>query len=157
VQLLKKVVLVFVVVFIIAQFFRPEKNSGALVSMDYFYAETNPPAEVKRILESSCNDCHSDVTQYPWYNNITPMNYWFAERINDGKQYFNISKWEGNSTKLKDNKFKRLIELIETKEKPPKLYKWTHKDVKLTSEQRALLIEWARFVRLKYSFKPKPE
>lgn len=156
-KLLKKTLIILAILFAVAQFFRPEKNSGEMASMDYFYEDTKPPTEVKRILEVSCNDCHSDVTQYPWYNNITPMNYWLAEHINDGKKHFNISKWEGNSTKRKDHKFEELIKMVDTKEMPLESYTWMHRDAKLPNEQRALLIEWAKRVRLKYSLEPNPE
>jgi|SRR5690606_1445271 len=156
-KLLKKILVVLIVVFIIVQFFGPEKNSGDRASMNYFYAETNPPEEVKRILEVSCNDCHSDVTRYPWYSNITPVNYWLAEHVNDGKKHFNMSNWEGNSIKRKDHKFEELIEMVENKEMPLDSYTWSHTDAKLTNTQIASLINWAKRVRLKYSLEPKPE
>lgn len=156
-KLFKKILIILIVIFAIAQFFRPEKNVGDMASIDYFYSETNPPAEVKRILEVSCNDCHSDVTKYPWYNTMTPVNYWLAGHINDGKKHFNMSKWEGNSIKRKDHKFEELIEMVETKEMPLESYTWTHTDAKLTNAQIASLIDWAKRVRLKYSLEPKPE
>jgi hypothetical protein len=156
-KLLKKLVIVLFVVFIIAQFFKPEKNVGDMASMDAFYTETNPPAEIKRILQVSCNDCHSDVSKYPWYNNITPVNYWLAEHINDGKKHFNISKWDGNSIKRKDHKFEELIEMVDKKEMPLESYTWTHADAKLTDAEINAMIDWAKQVRLKYSLKPKPE
>ena len=48
--------------------------------------ETKPPEDVKTILKETCFDCHSDVTRYPWYNNITPVNYWLAAHIKNGKK-----------------------------------------------------------------------
>ncbi|OYX27940.1 MAG: cytochrome C [Flavobacteriales bacterium 32-35-8] len=156
-KILKKILIALIVIFVIAQFFRPEKNEGDMASMNAFYAETNPPADVKRILEVSCNDCHSDVTRYPWYNNITPINYWLADHVNDGKKHFNISKWEGTSTKRKDHKFEELIEMIEKKEMPLESYTWTHTEAKLTEAQMASIIDWAKRVRLKYSLEPQPE
>jgi len=153
----KKILIILIVIFVIAQFFRPEKNVGDMASIDYFYSETNPPAEVKRILEVSCIDCHSDVTKYPWYNAITPVNYWLAGHINDGKKHFNMSKWLGNSTKRKDHKFEQLIEMLEKKEIPLESYTYTHTDAKLTDSQINAVINWAKRVRLKYSLEPKPE
>lgn len=156
-KLLKKLVSVLLGIFIVGQFFRPEENRGTMASMDAFYAETNPPANVKRILEVSCIDCHSDVTGYPWYNNITPVNYWLASHVNDGKKHFNISKWEGTSTKRKDHKFEELIEMVDNKQMPLDSYTWTHTDAKLSDAQIASLVVWAKQVRLKYSLEPKPE
>lgn len=156
-KLLKKILITLLIIFVVSQFFRPEKNEGNMVSMDAFYKETKPSEEVKQILEVSCNDCHSDVTRYPWYNNITPVNYWLASHVNDGKKHFNISNWEGASTKRKDHKFEELIEMVEEKEMPLESYTWTHSDAKLTDTQIKAIIDWANQVRFKYSLEPKPE
>lgn len=141
----------------IAQFFEPEKNEGDMASIDAFLAETNPPEDVKLIFKESCYNCHSDVTRYPWYNNITPVNYWLAEHVNDGKKHFNVSKWEGSSLKRKDHKFEELIEMVEEKEMPLNSYTWTHSEAKLTDAQIASVIDWAKKVRVKYSLEKKPE
>ena len=156
-KILKKILIALLVVFVIAQFFGPEKNEGDLTSMDAFYAETNPSPEVKKILEVSCIDCHSDVTKYPWYNNITPVNYWLASHVNEGKEHFNISKWEGSPTRRKDHKFEELIEMVEAKEMPLNSYTWTHTEAKLTDNQIKALVDWAKRVRIKYSLEPRPE
>tara|TARA_R110000868_G_scaffold89459_1_gene248986 strand:- start:5433 stop:5861 length:429 start_codon:yes stop_codon:yes gene_type:complete len=142
---------------VIAQFFEPEKNEGDMASIDAFLAETNPPEDVKLIFKESCYNCHSDVTRYPWYNNITPVNYWLAEHVNDGKKHFNVSKWEGSSLKRKDHKFEELIEMVEEKEMPLNSYTWTHSEAKLTDAQIASVIDWAKKVRVKYSLEKKPE
>ena len=156
-KILKKIGLVLLVVFVIAQFFGPEKNEGELTSIDAFLEETNPPEDVKLILKEACYDCHSDVTRYPWYNTITPVNYWLADHVNHGKKHFNVSNWEGNSTKRKDHKFEELIEMVEDKSMPLESYTWAHSEAKLTDEQIAAVIDWAKKVRLKYSLEKKPE
>lgn len=154
---LKKVFLGLLILFVIAQFIGPDKNQGNLETIDAFLLETNPPNDVKLILKEGCYDCHSDVTQYPWYNNITPVNYWLARHIKDGKKHFNISNWEGNSVKRKDHKFEELIEMVEDKTMPLKSYTWTHSEAKLTDAQIKAVVDWANLVRFKYGLEPKPE
>ncbi|GAL67428.1 heme-binding domain-containing protein [Jejuia pallidilutea] len=156
-KIVKKIGLALLVVFVIAQFFGPEKNLGDIASVAAFEAETNPPEDVKAILETTCYDCHSDVTRYPWYDKITPVNYWLASHIKDGKKHFNVSKWEGNSIKRKDHKFEELIEEVEEGEMPLNSYTWTHGDAKLTQAQIDAVVNWAKNVRLKYGLQPKPE
>lgn len=156
-KIIKKLLWFLLVVFIIAQFFRPEKNEGEMTSINAFLAETNPPEDVKIILKETCYDCHSDVTEYPWYNNITPVNYWLANHVKHGKKHFNISNWEGNSTKRKDHKFEELIETVEDKEMPLKSYTLTHNEANLSDKQIGAVIDWAKKVRLKYSLEKKPE
>jgi len=154
---LKKIFWVLLIALIIAQFFGPEKNEGEMVSLDAFLTETNPPADVKLILEETCYDCHSDVTRYPWYNNITPVNYWLASHVVDGKKHLDFSNWENSSLRRKDHKFEELIEMVEEKTMPLPSYTWTHKEAKLTDTQISAVVEWAKQVRHKYSLLPKPE
>jgi hypothetical protein len=156
-KVIKKILLALLVVLVIAQFFGPDKNEGEMASIDAFLVETNPPEDVKLILKETCYDCHSNVTRYPWYNNITPVNYWLAEHVNDGKKHFNVSNWEGNSIKRKDHKFEELIEMVEDKEMPLNSYTWTHEEAKLSDAQIASVVDWAKKVRIKYSLEKKPE
>jgi len=156
-KIVKNILWLLLVVLIVAQFFGPEKNQGDLASIDAFLKETNPPENVKAILEETCYDCHSDVTRYPWYNNITPVNYWLAEHVNDGKKHFNVSNWVGNSVKRKDHKMEELIEMVEEKEMPLNSYTITHSEAKLSDEQIKAVVTWAEQVRLKYALIPKPE
>ncbi|GAA4817644.1 heme-binding domain-containing protein [Litoribaculum gwangyangense] len=156
-KLIKKIIFFLVGLFVIAQFFGPEKNEGSLTSVEPFLVETNPPEDVKFILKETCYDCHSDVTRYPWYNNITPVNYWLAEHIKDGKKHFNVSNWEGSSIKRKDHKFEELIEMVEEKEMPLESYTWTHSEANLTDAQIKSVVDWAKNVRTMYALAPKPE
>lgn len=156
-SLVKKILLALLAVFVIAQFFGPEKNDGDIASVEAFIAETNPPEDVKAILFESCFDCHSNATRYPWYNNITPVNYWLDGHIDHGRGHFNVSIWEGNSIKRKDHKFEELIEMVEEKEMPLPSYTWTHSEAKLTDAQIEAVLAWANNVRLGYALTPKPQ
>ena len=156
-KIFKIIFFVFIVVFILAQFFGPEKNQGDVLSFESFFKDTNPSEEVTYILEETCFDCHSDVTRYPWYDNITPVNYWLASHVIDGKEEFNISAWDLYSTKKKDHKFEELIELVENKEMPLKSYTFTHSEANLSDAQIAAVVDWGNKVRLKYSLAPKPQ
>lgn len=150
-KLLKKILLALLVVFIIAQFFGPEKNEGDYASIDAFLTETKPSPEVKGILKESCFDCHSSVTRYPWYNTITPVNYWLADHIDHGKGHFDVSKWNEYSIKKKDHKLDELIEMVEAKEMPLDSYTWTHTEANLTDAQIKAVIDWAKDVRATYA------
>ena len=89
----KKMILGLVITLVIAQFFQPEKNQSNFVSIALFLEETQAPKDVKQILKQACFDCHSSTTNYPWYNSITPVNFWLNSHIKEGKKHFNVSKW----------------------------------------------------------------
>jgi uncharacterized protein YxeA len=149
-KLVKKILLALLLVFIIAQFFGPEKNEGDYASLDAFIAETNPPEDVKTILKSTCFDCHSNTTVYPWYNNITPVNYWLADHIKEGKSELNFSNWKKYSLKRKEHKFEEIWEEVEKKEMPLESYTYTHSEANLTDAQIASVVTWAKQIQANY-------
>lgn len=132
---LKKLGYILLILLIISQFFSPEKNEGDLISVVPFLNETNPPENVKLILETTCFDCHSNKTNYPWYNDITPVNYWLDSHIKDGKKHLNFSKWSSYSLKRKEHKMDELYEEVEQGEMPLSSYTWTHSESNLTQYQ----------------------
>jgi len=156
-KLLKKIGLVLLLVFIVAQFFSPEKNQGNTEDLTAFLNETKPSPEVKTILETTCFDCHSSNTKYPWYDKITPINFWLNEHVEDGKKHLDFSKWSDYSIKRKDHKFKELAEEVEEKKMPLPSYTWTHGDAKLSDSQIKAVVDWVNQVRMGYALAPKAE
>ncbi|MDP5105296.1 MAG: heme-binding domain-containing protein [Polaribacter sp.] len=149
-KIVKNIALILLAVFVIAQFFSPEKNEGDIASVDAFLAETNPPENVKKILVESCYDCHSNVTKYPWYNTITPVNFWLADHVKDGKKHLNFSDWSAYSLKKKEHKMDELYEEVEKGEMPLDSYTWTHTEANLSPEQIEELVAWGKSVQAKY-------
>ncbi|WP_158839369.1 heme-binding domain-containing protein [Polaribacter sp. L3A8] len=149
-KIIKKIGVVIVLIFLIAQFFGPEKNEGDLASVETFIAETNPPADVRKILETTCYDCHSSKTNYPWYNTITPVNFWLADHVKDGKKHFNFSTWSAYSLKKKEHKMDELHEEVAEKKMPLDSYTWTHGDANLTQDQIDAVVTWAKKVQADY-------
>ena len=156
-KIVKKVALALLVVLVAMQFYRPEKNQAQGIHTAMFISQTNPSSGVKLILEESCYDCHSNHTEYPWYNNVAPVSYWLANHIKDGKKHLNFSEWDSYAVKKKDHKLEEVIEMIETGEMPLNEYTWTHKAAKLTEEQRNSVIAWAKKTRLLYQLNQKPQ
>ena len=140
----KKILIALILLFIIAQFFSPKKNQSGLYAINKFLVETKAPMEVQKILTQACFDCHSDQTTYPWYNSITPVNYWLNSHVNGGKSHLDVSKWSTYSVKRKAHKLEELIEEVEEGEMPLASYKWTHASADLTNDQIEALIHWAQ-------------
>lgn len=150
-KILKLVGWIALAALLVIQFIRPEKN--VTDNKDFvaaFEMETQPPAAVKTILKTTCYDCHSDNTIYPWYSNIAPVSFWLDEHIEHGKGDLNFSDWANYSVKKKDHKLEELVEEVEEGKMPLKEYMWTHHDARLTQEQRAMLMAWAKKARATY-------
>jgi len=156
-KILKKIGGLLLVVFIVAQFFGPEKNEEDLTSVAAFFEETNPPDDVKMLLKNACIDCHSDSTRYPWYSQITPINYWMADHVKHGSKHLNLSKWNDYDDKRKDHKLEELIEMVEAREMPLDSYTWAHSEAKLSQEEIDAMVAWAKMARLNYVFLKEPK
>ena len=150
-KILKIIGWIALIALVVIQFIRPETNSSDNPNFVLaFEKETQPSDEVKMLLKSSCYDCHSNDTEYPWYSNIAPVSYWLAEHIEHGKEELNFSDWENYSAKKKDHKLEELVEEVEEGEMPLNSYTWAHKEAQLTPEQREALIAWAKKARASY-------
>ncbi|VAW12068.1 hypothetical protein MNBD_BACTEROID03-2857 [hydrothermal vent metagenome] len=156
-KITKKIIVFLLVVFVAMQFYRPEKNQAQGDHTALFLAETNPPKDVKLILGQTCYDCHSNDTEYPWYNNVAPVSYWMAEHVKNGKKHLNFSDWDNYSVKKKDHKLEEVIEMIEEGKMPLDEYTWTHEEAQLTEVQRDALIEWAKRTRALYQLNLQPK
>jgi hypothetical protein len=149
-KIVKKILISVSVVLVLAQFFGPKKNDGDMATVAAFMTETNPPEDVKKILETTCFDCHSSKTSYPWYNAITPVNYYLEEHIKDGQKHLNFSKWNEYSLKKKAHKMDELYEEVEEGEMPLNSYTWLHADANLTTKQIAAVVTWGKKVQGDY-------
>ena len=149
-KIVKKIGWFLLLIFGVSQFFGPEKNEGDIASLVIFIEETNPPKEVQKILKGSCFDCHSNITKYPWYSDITPVNYWMNDHVKVGKKKLNFSMWDTYSLKRKAHKMDELHEEVAKKKMPLDSYTWTHFDAKLSQEQIDEMVAWGKKVQAAY-------
>ncbi len=147
-KIVKKLLLALLVVFVLMQFYRPEKNEAPYRDVASFEADTKPTPEIKTILENKCYDCHSNKTEYPWYSEIAPMSYIIADHVEEGNEHFNVSAWDSYDTKKRDHKLDELIEEVEEGEMPEKGYQLLHGG--FSEEEKEALIAWTRKVREQY-------
>lgn len=147
-RILKIVLKLALVALVVIQFIRPDKNQEGYGSVQAFEQATKPSEQVAAILMTNCYDCHSNETKYPWYAEISPVNYWLKDHVDDGKRHFNVSAWSDYSVKKKDHKLEELIEMVEEGEMPLDSYTWLHGN--LSEEDTKVLLQWAIMVRLGY-------
>ena len=134
----KKIIYGLVIVLILIQFIRPQRNTGELDTENAIFTSE----EVGNVLYTSCYDCHSNNTNYPWYTNIQPVGWWLNHHVNEGKEELNFSEFERYSLKRKLRKLKEIKEQIEKDEMPISSYTLIHSEAKLSPEQKQLLIKW---------------
>jgi len=143
--MIKKILLGVVAILVLIQFVHPEKNESddQTHNISTKYAV---PSDVQHLLAVSCNDCHSNKTVYPWYNNIQPVAWMLNHHVTDGKRHLNFSTFTELPIAVQNHKLGEIVETVEEKEMPDGSYTLLglHKEANLTPEQRELIINWAK-------------
>lgn len=129
---------------VVAQFIRPEKNTAQLASENDIRVHYNVPGNVLSVLKRACYDCHSNNSSYPWYTNIQPLGWWIQRHIDEGKEHFNFSEFASYSIKKAAHKMEEVAEEVEEGEMPLTNYTWMHAEAKLTDSEKELIVSWAK-------------
>lgn len=143
---MKKILLAILAVVVLIQFIRPEKNNSQNYSNDISKV-VDVPIEVQEILKTSCNDCHSNNTVYPWYSEIAPISWYLASHVNEGKEHLNFSEWTVYNENQKSHIIKDIEEELEEQKMPLKSYLIIHKDAKMTEDQYNTLLNWVKTIK----------
>lgn len=141
---LKNIGITFLIIILAIQFVPTEKNSGNTFGPNHISTIIPVPENIKQILVTSCYDCHSNHTEYPWYNNLQPIAFWLNYHVNEGKDELNFSEFATYTKKRQLHKLDEIVEMVEIHEMPLSSYTVVHTNAKLSVEQQTLLIYWAK-------------
>jgi hypothetical protein len=142
-KILKGILWLLIITLIVVQFFHSEKNVSATPSDNHISKIFSVPADVQNILAKSCNDCHSNNSEYEWYMYIQPFDWWLANHIKDGKDEINFDEFASYSLRRQFHKLKEIKEQVEENEMPISSYTLVHGDASLSPEQKLTLIKWS--------------
>jgi hypothetical protein len=109
--------------------------------------EVPAPPEVRSVLRTSCYDCHSNETVWPWYSGVIPGKWLVRGHVVEGRGQLNFSTWGEYPPERAARKLEEVVEMVEEGEMPVASYVWLHGDAALSQQEAALLIEWARGLR----------
>ncbi len=143
--MIKKISIGLLAVFIVIQFFQPEKNTSD-DQTNHISGKYEISGEVSAILKNACNDCHSNKTEYPWYASIQPVGWWLANHVNDGKRHLNFSEFTSRKIAYQNHKLEEIIEEVDEDKMPLPSYTnlGLHPEANLTAEQKKTLTDWAK-------------
>nr|WP_321355990.1 heme-binding domain-containing protein [uncultured Draconibacterium sp.] len=140
-RILRFLVIILLLAFIVIQFFQPEKNSDG-VSSNHIFNQVEVPENIQTLLTNACLDCHSNHTNYWWYNHIAPVSWMVDNHITEGKSELNFSEWGTMDIFEKITKLEEICQETERKSMPLKSYRTIHPKAKLSDEQIAELCDW---------------
>jgi len=146
-KLLKRIGVLLIIVLVGIQFIPTARNENNEVLTTEFIKAFNPPKNISYLLKTSCYDCHSNNTNYPWYNKIQPIS-WFLERhIKEAKEELNFSEFGEYSIRKQKSKLKSISNQIKDDEMPLSSYTLIHRDAKLSEKDKSELEKWLTELR----------
>jgi hypothetical protein len=145
---IKKILTSGFIIFLLIQFYQPARNLdyGQVLPI-HITKLYNVPSNVKTILQTSCYDCHSNNTKYPWYSYIQPVRMFMDSHIKEGKENLNFSEFGNYSERKQGNKLEQIVKQIKADEMPLASYTLIHKNAILTQENKKVLINWIERTR----------
>ncbi|WP_318348106.1 heme-binding domain-containing protein [Aquipluma nitroreducens] len=139
-KLFKRIGLVTLVVLVSLQFIPTRSNQSAEVPSTDFVLTYKVPGEVGRILHTSCYNCHSNNTDYPWYSRVQPVGWFLENHINKGKAELNFSEFGTYSLRKQKSKIQSMVSQIEKDEMPLLSYTFIHREARLSKESKKALL-----------------
>ena len=140
---MKKIGSTVLIVLIGIQFIQPARNENGQALPTDISKTVFIPGNVKSLLQTACNDCHSNNTNYPCYTYVQPMGWIMNNHIQDGKKELNFSEFGSYSGRRQQSKLKSIASQVKDDEMPMASYLLMHKNARLTKEQKTLIIDWA--------------
>ncbi len=139
---LKLIGLVLLVVLVGIQFIPSRTNLDKAVSLSDFIATNGVPENIGHILRTSCYNCHSNNTEYPWYSRVQPVGWFLQNHINKGKAELNFSEFGSYSVRKQKSKLSSMVSQVEKDEMPLSSYTFIHHEARLSQESKKVLINY---------------
>jgi len=99
------------------------------------------------LFQRSCQNCHSEGTQWPWYSRIPPVSWMIAKDVNDARRQVNFSYWSLYAEGQQEDLLTRIGAVVRTGRMPLPRYTLLHREAVLTSQEREQVYEWTKAER----------
>jgi hypothetical protein len=106
--------------------------------------EISAPAQVMAALRSSCYDCHSNETVWPWYSLLAPVSWRVTGHVREGREHLNFSTWEEMTEEDQDQLREEIWEKIEKGAMPLPDYLRMHPEAELSSAYLEAIQRWSQ-------------
>lgn len=146
-RILKWTLIVGSLIFIAIQFIGPARTNPPFDPAQTLEATTSVPADVSAIFVRSCNDCHSNKTNWRWYTYVAPVSWFTVGHVNEGRGELNFSTWGTYSARKKETRLKAICGQCRSGEMPLPSYALVHRDVKLSTEEVEKICAWTEATR----------
>jgi mono/diheme cytochrome c family protein len=89
-------------------------------------------ARTRELAVGACYDCHSNLTEWPWYSNVAPVSWLVYSDVQEGREKLNFSEWDRPQGEEGDE----AAEAVREGSMPPLQYKPLHPAGRLSDAER---------------------
>ncbi len=141
--LIKRILLAGAVIAIGAQAFRPDRTNPSVDPALSIRHEPRISAEIVGLLHRACFDCHSNETRWPWYTNITPVNFLTVRDVEEGRKHLDLSTWMNQAPARRASALERMYDEVIDSAMPLAPYLLLHPEASWTLEEKQAFLDWA--------------
>lgn len=146
----KRIILISITLcFLGIQLFRPEKNNQKVFMFNDFLVAEKAPNKVADIFKNSCYNCHSNNTNYYWYDEIAPFSWFVSNHITEAKKHLNLSEWTTSHFMDKRSNLSKMASSIIEKKMPLPSYTFFHRNAKLSKKEKQEILKWLFTIEVK--------
>jgi hypothetical protein len=131
--------ILFVSVFIGMQFVPTPGISKTSTAGTHSTEMINP--QVRRVLDRSCQDCHSNRTAWPWYSHVAPVSWVISKHVNEGREMLDFSEWTNQPPAANERML--ICDAVSDGRMPLPEYTVIHRNARLSKSDVELICEWA--------------
>ena len=122
---------VIALIFIGLQFTNPSHTNPPFDGSQTLQSMTNVPPDVSAVFARSCNDCHSNKTNWRWYTYVAPVSWFTVGHVKDGRAELNFSEWGSYGARMKQTRLHAICGQSEKGTMPIASYTFVHRGAKL--------------------------
>jgi hypothetical protein len=105
--------------------------------------------EVLQIFERSCQNCHSERTEWPWYSYIAPIGWFIEKDVRQGRDHMDFSRWDEYDRGSQRDILSRMSAVLRSRQMPLPRYLILHPSSKLSEGEIKMIDEWTQEERLR--------
>lgn len=139
---------IVIAVFILIQLIPHDDNENGMKPVNSITKVYAVPENVGAILKRSCNDCHSNHTNYPWYAQLQPFRFILDRHIRNGKAELNFDEFGSYTPRRQRSRLRAIGESLDEGSMPLSSYTLIHRSAKLTKEDKLVLENWIKSASL---------
>lgn len=124
------------------QFLEYERTNPPVDQYDTLEGAEVVPPDVLETLRTSCYDCHSHETVWPWYSDVAPISWLLMGTVEEARSHLNFSVW--NTYGDREKKLRSIAKVLQYGEMPPTMYNFINADKAPPIKEVSAVIKWAK-------------